>query len=362
MSFAAQFGSKYGNNGLFHVEKLNHLNLPEELKATLAHNMNHALAKNTWSSYNSGIKKLEEFAVATGTTISLPMQEETILAFSAWILNTGVSAATLETYLCSLRMLHLTEGTNPPQLRTQLVSTVLKGKKNIDMFRKRTGATNSRLPMTPSLLRLLKLELRDSERNLADKRMIWCAATVAFSAGLRGGEFLCHKASVFDPDTALRWKDMKLDTFTVHGEALEILKLKLRAEKQNHTNTSTICDIYPSQSSLCPIRAFKAWKLAETDAEPDLPAFRFHDGPNMTIGAFNKILKETLAPHTKNLRGSISSHSFRIGLASCLGSLGFSDEQVMAAGRWSSRAYQSYMKLPRTKRLEMARAIAKTVH
>ena len=362
MSFAAQFGSKYGNNGLFHVEKLNHLNLPEELKATLAHNMNHAIAKNTWSSYNSGIKKLEEFAVATGTTISLPMQEETILAFSAWILNTGVSAATLETYLCSLRMLHLTEGTNPPQLRTQLVSTVLKGKKNIDMFRKRTGATNSRLPMTPSLLRLLKLELRDSERSLADKRMIWCAATVAFSAGLRGGEFLCHKASVFDPDTALRWKDMKLDTFTVHGEALEILKLKLRAEKQNHTNTSTICDIYPSQSSLCPIRAFKAWKLAETDAEPDLPAFRFHDGPNMTIGAFNKILKETLAPHTKNLRGSISSHSFRIGLASCLGSLGFSDEQVMAAGRWSSRAYQSYMKLPRTKRLEMARAIAKTVH
>ena len=344
------------------MEKLNHLNLPEELKATLAHNMNHAIAKNTWSSYNSGIKKLEEFAVATGTTISLPMQEETILAFSAWILNTGVSAATLETYLCSLRMLHLTEGTNPPQLRTQLVSTVLKGKKNADMLQKRTGASNSRLPMTPALLRLFKLELRESGRPLEDKKMIWCAATVAFSAGLRGGEFLCRKAAVFDPDTALRAKDMNLDTFTVHGESFEILKLKLRGEKQNRTSASTICDIYPSQSSLCPIRAFKAWSHVRTADEPDLPAFRFQDGPNMSIGAFNKILKETLAPHTKNLRGSISSHSFRIGLASCLGSLGFSDEQVMAAGRWSSRAYQTYMKLPRTKRLEMARAIAKSVN
>ena len=130
------------------MDNFEHLELPDNLKATLAHNMNHAIARNTWSSYGSGFKKLEKFAEETGTRISLPMTERDTLAFSAWVLNSGVSAATLDTYLSSLRMLHLTRGTNPPQLRTELVSTALKGKKNIDMIKKRNGATNSRPSQT----------------------------------------------------------------------------------------------------------------------------------------------------------------------------------------------------------------------
>ncbi len=38
-----------------------------------------------------------------------------------------------------------------------------------------------------------------------------------------------------------------------------------------------------------------------------------------------------------------------------LGALGFSDEEVKAVGRWSSRAFEEYMLLPRTKRMQMAK-------
>ena len=40
---------------------------------------------------------------------------------------------------------------------------------------------------------------------------------------------------------------------------------------------------------------------------------------------------------------------------SMLGALGFSDEEVKAVGRWSSRAFEEYMLLPRTKRMQMAK-------
>ncbi len=49
------------------------------------------------------------------------------------------------------------------------------------------------------------------------------------------------------------------------------------------------------------------------------------------------------------------THSFRIGTASMLGALGFSDEEVKAVGRWSSRAFEEYMLLPRTKWMQMAK-------
>ena len=347
---------------MFSAHSLDDMNIPEHLKTTLAINLNHSIAANTWSAYKTGMKKLEEFSTATNTPIQLPLPEETILAFSAWTLDRGVTAATLETYLSSIRMLYLTNGQNPPRERPPLLSAVIKGKRNQDNFTKRNLATHSRLPMTPSLLKKMKLELGASSRNLEDKRMIWAASVIAFSAGLRGGEFLCKQAMFFDPDTALRNKDLKLDTINIAGEETNILKLKLRGEKQNRTGEATICDVYPSNSSICPIRAYTKWQDATQTSSPDLPAFRFSDGSNMTVSAFNKILKEIFSPITRNYKGKISSHSFRIGLASMLGTLGFADEEVMSAGRWSSRAYQAYLKLPRTRRLEMARAISNIKH
>ena len=351
-------GSKYGPNGLFSSHSLQNLQIPEHLRETLAFNLNHTIAQSTWGAYRTGIKKLEQFSALTNTPITLPLSEDSTLAFSAWVLSTGVTSATLETYLSSLRILHLTEGKNPPKERPALLSAVIRGKKNQDMFEKRNLSNHTRLPFTPSMLRLMKLELKDSDRELEDKRMIWAATVIAFNGALRGGEFLSRQAKLFDPATALRGKDISLDNFSVGSKSVKVLKLKLRSEKQNTTGASTIIDIYPSGSSICPIRAFENWQKTNPNPAKELPAFRFKDGSNMTISAFNKILSEIFSPHTEKYKGKVTSHSLRIGLASLIGTLGFSDEQVMASGRWSSRAFQTYLRLPRTKRLQMARAIS----
>ena len=56
--------------------------------------------------------------------------------------------------------------------------------------------------------------------------------------------------------------------------------------------------------------------------------------------------------------GSLTSHSFRTGLASMMGNLGFGDQDIQAMGRWSSSAFETYLRLPRTRRAEMARRMA----
>ena len=57
------------------------------------------------------------------------------------------------------------------------------------------------------------------------------------------------------------------------------------------------------------------------------------------------------------MRGTISSHSFRSGVASMMGSQGFSDEEIKLVGRWSSRAFTAYTKLARTQRATMVKKL-----
>ena len=148
------------------------LNIADNLKEILVDNSNNSIAQQTWSAYKTAERKLMAFSEETNIPVALPLTEDTVLAFSAWILNSGVSASTLETYLSGIRMTHLAAGENPPQLRTPLVSAVIQGKKNKDNIKKRAGLTPTRLPITPSLLKLMKLELADLNMKNKDKKMI----------------------------------------------------------------------------------------------------------------------------------------------------------------------------------------------
>jgi len=44
-------------------------------------------------------------------------------------------------------------------------------------------------------------------------------------------------------------------------------------------------------------------------------------------------------------------------MASMMGALGYDDEDIQAVGRWSSRAFEEYLMLPRTKRMAIAKKI-----
>jgi hypothetical protein len=82
-------------------------------------------------------------------------------------------------------------------------------------------------------------------------------------------------------------------------------------------------------------------------------------GDVLTAQHFNNCLQSFLSHYAVQLELSINSwtgHSFRAGLPTLLHSLGFSDKQTKAWGRWSSSVFQTYTK-DISKRMEVPRSI-----
>ena len=337
------------------------MGLDSNLRQILAETSNFSLAKSTWSSYRTAKRQWDKFGQETGSVTTLPTTQDIALSFTAWLLNRGVGTSTIKTYLAGLRQAHLSQGLNPPKLHSDLTSQVLQGKFNLDNLERIKQRKPARLPVTITLLKILRLELKKTSLHPTDQKLLWAVSLIAFSGAFRPGELLTSKEWRFDAAVNLLRKDIKKTSITLEGETVPILQIKLKAEKQNKKGGFNLVDVYGSGGKLCPFQAFEEWEKAAPPSARSGPAFCRHNGAALTKSYFNKVLKLTLQKHTEGLNGFISGHSFRIGIASLLGTLGHHESDIMAAGRWSSNAYSSYLKLPRTKRLFIARQISSTL-
>jgi hypothetical protein len=292
----------------------------------------------------------------THTDLSLPFNEKKALIFIDWLARKrNLKQATINSYLAGVRQLHIINNIEPPNFRSGLVKLVLKGIGNSEGIQKRQSNYTGRLPMTPSMLLVFKQLITASDRNTHDKRLIWAVATMAFAGAFRIGELLAKLESTFDPNFTLLAKDV---TWSSDSNGDTILHVCLKCPKESKTAAPTVVDIYQNNGPLCPAKAFLSWrKMAHR--EPDLPLFRNRQGTPLTGKKLNSIIHTLLDPYTdKNIR-TFGTHSFRIGLASMLGKLGCPDEDIMAGGRWSSRAFQFYVKLKRTNRSRVGKKISR---
>jgi len=136
-----------------------------------------------------------------------------------------------------------------------------------------------------------------------------------------------------------------------------VLHIKLKCPKESRSAAPIVVDIFQNGSSICPIRAFKKWFCLKHRAN-GLPLFRWHDGTPFTGFKLNKIMKNLLGPYTDPTVGFFGTHSFRIGIATMLGQAGFEDQEIMSTGHWSSRVFEQYIKLARTRRAAVHKQIS----
>ena len=121
-------------------------------------------------------------------------------------------------------------------------------------------------------------------------------------------------------------------------------------------------DVFPTDSYICPVRAFEKYlQSLEQPLLPGGPAFLTPGRTGYTGNSFNKDVKNLLQNHVDYSRGKITSHSFRAGLATEMGRLGYKDEEIKAVGRWSSEAYLHYVKCARLKRMKVAKELASSL-
>ena len=323
----------------------------------LSDTANHALASSTWSTYKTALTQLSHCSQELNVTFDFPLPENKTLLFIGWLLKKGLSASTIESYLSGLRQGHLLEGHSICSLRTPLVNQVVQGRKNQQAVEKLIIAPQERLPVTPNMLLLIKKDLKSAPLPKVTKLLIWSAATLLFHGGFRGGELLAKKDQAFDPSSTLLGKDISLLNVRIKGEKIQLLQVCLKLEKTNKSEKVNIIDVYASNGHTCPVKAWKKF-LSCSNLDPSLPAFREANGSNFTCTKMNNFLRGFNNKYLKLPGRSLSCHSFRAGLASLLGQIGYSDTDIQSSGRWSSRAFLTYIKLPRTRRLQMAREIA----
>lgn len=331
------------------------MNLPENVKSSLAELGNFGIAKSTWSTYKSAERLLLMCQAECKTKFEWPMKPENILLFIHWLITVrGVKGGTVSSYLSGVRQLHILKGLDGSNLRPEIVKLVLKGKEHKDMANSRDGVGDNRIPMTVELMKVLKEKIRTWDKPWNTRLLIWAVCTLAFHGAFRIHELLCRTESFFDPQYTLLTENV---TMSEDSLGKKIIHVKLNCPKEQRNGKAVIIDIFESGNSICPIKAFTRW-AARQKPEAGMPIFRQPDGTPLTGKKLNAILGVLMWEEAKKGKGKIKSHSFRIGLASELGTEGFEDEDVKAAGRWSSRAFESYMRTPRTKRASIAKKIA----
>jgi hypothetical protein len=292
-------------------------------------------------------------AKETGQNMEIPLSSKQILIFIDWLARTRkLKATTINSYLSGVRQLYVMQNIDPPEFRTGLVKLVLKGISNRDGITTRTGDYKGRLPITVNVMLLYKNLLNKLDYIAHDKAMIWAASTLAFAGAFRISELLCKRESSFDPDFELLTENVRLRP----ANAGRTIQVTLKCPKENKSNIATTVDVFQNDGPLCPVQAMIDWGGHKPE-NLKLPLFRFADGTPLTGAKLNKILDLTLGRYTDKTVGKFTTHSFRIGLATELGMLGCSDEEIKEAGRWSSRAFERYIKLKRTKRKSVAQTI-----
>jgi hypothetical protein len=347
--------TKYGQLGNCNENFLSHLDIPEDIRSDLRKWGNMGLAGGTWSTYRTAERLWWTCMKENKRKGELPITEADVVIFVSWLMHKrGVKAGTVSGYLAGIRQMHLVKGMQAPEIRTASVNLILKGKKNAENVEKRRVGGVTRLPVTMELMRIIKNRIRTWGKDSQTKLLMWAVCTLAFHGAFRAGEILAKEERIFDKDFTLLTEDVKLMKDEIEGHY--VLTVKLKSPKEDKTGKAVIVEVFETKGTLCPVKAFLFWRK-RTEAEAGLPLFRQGNGVPLTSRQLNLWLKELLKNDIDYRQGKITSHSFRIGLATTLGTLGFSADDIKEAGRWSSNAYELYLKLPRVKRAKIAKKI-----
>ncbi len=349
--------SKYGKRGKCMGKLLSAFNLSDNTRTVLEEAGDFSLASSTWNTYNTAERLLMKCRKDTGRKMEFPLTQEDSLEYIGWLLVTRkVKAATVNSYMAGIRQLHILQGMEPPVIKSELIKFILRGRQNKDNIGNR--ANKGRLPITTSVMKVLKNATREWDAPIERKLVFWSISTLAFFGAFRIHELLSKQETNFDPDFTLLTDDVKIKTQASSGKRL--LEIRLKCPKESKTGGPVFVEVFETVGTLCPVKAFTRW-TGRAIPRPGRPLFCDETGTPVTGKAMNSWLKDRLAhlaPGDRD-KGTYSSHSFRIGLASTLAANGTSEEEIAAAGRWHSKAYEIYLKMPRVQRAAVANKIAK---
>ena len=256
----------------------------------------------------------------------MPADEQSLVCFAS-LLADNLHHSSIKVYLSAVRSLHIDNGLPDPLVNCLQLQHLLRGMKCVQ-----GSSPPTRLPITIDLLQIIQLSL---DVKFHDHVMLW-ACCLGFFGFLRAGEFTTN--SSFDPSIHLAVSDVQADALVDPT----CFKVHIKCSKTDPFCLGCVIYVCHGNRIICPVAALGNF-LALCGPSPG-PLFFFADGRPLTLQQLSSMVQSFL--HSAGYHGSYSGHSFRIGAATTAAPWGVPDRPIKTLGRWSSDAYQQYIRTP----------------
>ena len=211
-----------------------------------------ALVPSTQRSYESAKRRYQQFCVNTSKS-PLPLTEDNLCSFAAYLADTGLAYQTINSYLSATKHLQIESGIADPLMGSMLrLEHVLRGIKR--EHSKKSSSAKPRLTMTPNIL--LKLRAVWEEDSAAfDNIMLWAACCMCYFRFLRSGEIYVPSDMDYDPSTHLSFSDIAVDSH----KNTSTISVKIKASKTDPFRQGVTIYLGATGTNLCPVKAILAY-------------------------------------------------------------------------------------------------------
>ena len=285
------------------------------------------LAPSTGRSYTSEQTQFISFCTQLGKLHSsaspCPAHEWTLWLFATF-LAARIQHSSIKVYLSGVRALHIEQGFSDPLANCLHLQRVVCGMKCSQ------GSSSSHLAITDDLMLVIWWSLADLR--LPDHLMFWAACSLGYFGFLRASEFTVPSLASFSPSYHLGVQDIAVDSLP----APSCMRLRIEGSKTDPFRKGTFIHIGLGWPPLCAVHSVLSY-LTRRGA-----LFPFQNGQPLSRALLTDWLWQILA--SVNIPGNFSSYSFHIGAATVAARNGVSDHLIQALGRWSSSAYQLYIR------------------
>ncbi len=291
-----------------------------------------AVSPSTLQTYVTAWKCFKSFHLSH----NIPFPEFSLLSITSFIsfLNNikCLQVSSIKGYVSGIQFFHkLLYGAPSPNISNSQTAMLIRG-----IQRTRPTRPDSRLPITLDILTKCIHTLRTGYQTPSTARTLDAMFILAFFGFLRCSELAI--SSKFDPATNPTISDLTI----LDSETISFL---IKQSKTDQVKKGHFVYIFNLHSPLQPYQAVREYlRLRIFQARSPLePLFLDHAGKPASRTWFQKHLKAVLLSASISAR-NFSSHSFRIGAATSAAQKGLTKHQIQTLGRWSSEAFQSYIR------------------
>lgn len=337
--------------------------LNNKIGNNLSEVINMGLSDSTWNKYRTAHNHLKRVEEETGVSMNIPLSDGQLLWYVSYLgIHRNVDSKTIDNYLSGLRMLHISLGFSVPTLKSPIVKMAIKGTKRRQNLKDELKVKKKRRAISLPILEYISHQIAvDPVLSVFDKQLYFAVCLTGFFGSFRMGEIVSRQAKSFDSQFTLLTEDVSFNIVPFpDGSSVKSFRFRIKSPKIEKVSVGDEVEVFEVDSPMDPIAALSRYigMLEERGwQDPVKPLFRRDNGMCITRDHLNKFLKNKLSPLLAS-DDLVSCHSFRAGISSHMTGWGFSSDEIMGQGRWSSSSWELYCKLPLTRRRFIASKLA----